>query len=233
VSSRPIPLSQVSFSKQNQSSTKFIHFLWTRYPDQDFLIRPQVTFTPLELPVYTMSPIPSNEELKQRTQAWLSAVSPDRSDSNTFDRAILDTLNLTSVTYDASSKTTKSIFSFTMTPFLANRMGSLHGGAAATIFDIVTSSTVLPAAIVFDAERGISSDSDDSSPWLISHVSRTLNVTYLRPAPIGTELEVESEVISLGKQLAMIRGTIRRRADGVPCSMCEHGKVVFKMGARL
>ncbi len=61
--------------------------------------------------------------------------------------------------------------------------------------------------------------------FLNGGVSRVLTVNYLRPAPEGTELELETEVISAGKNLAMLRGVLRRASDGAAISTCEHNKV--------
>ena len=61
--------------------------------------------------------------------------------------------------------------------------------------------------------------------WINGGVSRVLTVNYLRPAPEGTELEMETEVTAAGKQLAMLRGVIRRADTGAPVSTCEHNKV--------
>ena len=60
--------------------------------------------------------------------------------------------------------------------------------------------------------------------WDMGHVSRTINCTYLRPAPEGTTLLVESEVVHLGKNLAQLKGVMRRKEDGTVCYTCEHGK---------
>jgi acyl-coenzyme A thioesterase PaaI-like protein len=56
-------------------------------------------------------------------------------------------------------------------------------------------------------------------------VSRVLSVSYLRPAAEGTLLELETEVVSAGKNLAMLRGVLRRASDGAAISTCEHNKV--------
>jgi acyl-coenzyme A thioesterase PaaI-like protein len=56
-------------------------------------------------------------------------------------------------------------------------------------------------------------------------VSRTLNTTYLRPAPLGTEVRIECEIVQLGQRLCTLRGTMRRASDGAVLATCEHGKV--------
>jgi acyl-coenzyme A thioesterase 13 len=87
-------------------------------------------------------------------------------------------------------------------------MGNLHGGAAALIFDICTTCALVPIA-----RDGF---------WVFVGVTRNLNVTYLRPAPMGARVEVHCEVVHAGKRLATIRGEIRR--EGKVLSICEHLK---------
>jgi acyl-coenzyme A thioesterase 13 len=36
---------------------------------------------------------------------------------------------------------------------------------------------------------------------------------------------VESEVVSAGKRMCVIKGTLRRASDGEVLAVCEHGKV--------
>lgn len=60
------------------------------------------------------------------------------------------------------------------------------------------------------------------------HVSRTLNCTYLRPAPVGTKVFIESHVVHLGKRLAQTAGVMRLGSvDGKVCYTCEHGKAAI------
>ena len=61
--------------------------------------------------------------------------------------------------------------------------------------------------------------------WSYLGVSRTLNVTYLRPAPEGSTVLVECEIVGVGKRLCTVRGTMRRVEDGTVLMVCEHGKV--------
>lgn len=61
--------------------------------------------------------------------------------------------------------------------------------------------------------------------WDVGHVSRTLNCTYLRPAPVGTKVFVENYVVHMGKRLAQTTGVMRIGSpDGKVCYTCEHGK---------
>ncbi|EGS21187.1 uncharacterized protein CTHT_0030310 [Thermochaetoides thermophila DSM 1495] len=102
-------------------------------------------------------------------------------------------------------------FKFTVHPTHCNRLRNLHGGCAATLFDFCTS---IPLALV--ARPGF---------WSYLGVSRTLNVTYLRPAPEGSTVLVECEIVGVGKRLCTVRGTMRRVEDGTVLMVCEHGKV--------
>ncbi|KAI9756781.1 MAG: hypothetical protein M4579_003698 [Chaenotheca gracillima] len=102
-------------------------------------------------------------------------------------------------------------FALTVTPELANRGGNMHGGAIATIFDIITS-----FALATVAKPGI---------FQLSGVSRTLYVTYLAAAPVGEKVEVVGEVVSFGKRLCSLRGVMRKKSDGTVIATADHGKV--------
>ncbi|KFY77019.1 hypothetical protein V501_08493 [Pseudogymnoascus sp. VKM F-4519 (FW-2642)] len=103
------------------------------------------------------------------------------------------------------------VFEYTCQASHANRLGNLHGGCAATIFDIATTAALVPV----------------SKPdfWKFVGVSRTLNVTYLRPVPVGETVIIECDVIAIGKRLSTITGTMKRKSDGALTCICEHGKV--------
>lgn len=123
--------------------------------------------------------------------------------------------------YVGTTKTTTGTqvvtFSFPVKKFYTNIMGSLHGGAQATIFDALTS---LALQAVADSTKG---------QWLEGGgVSRTLNVTYLRPAQIGERVLVECEVVQAGKRLCFLRGVMKREKDGAIISTCEHNKSIVE-----
>jgi len=113
-----------------------------------------------------------------------------------------------------SSPYHRLVFSFSVQPQHCNRLGSLHGGAAASLFDLCTT---MPLVLV--SRPGF---------WRFLGVSRTLNVTYLRPAVAGMTVEIECELVQIGKRACTVRGTMRS-GDGVGqgqiMALCEHGKM--------
>lgn len=106
--------------------------------------------------------------------------------------------------------TSIATFRFRVERFYCNGAGNLHGGAQALIFDHLTS-----LAVQATGEVG---------GWIVPGVSRSLNCTYLRPAPEGCVVLCECEVMSTGKRLALMRGIMKREDNGAIISTCEHDK---------
>ncbi|CAZ80910.1 unnamed protein product [Tuber melanosporum] len=113
----------------------------------------------------------------------------------------------------ASEPAGTSTFEYTVAASHTNLMGNLHGGCAALIFDVCTTTALLPVA-----REGF---------WDYLGVSRNLNISYLRPAPVGTVLVIHSEVVQAGRTLATIKGIISRKDDGRICYTAEHLKFNF------
>lgn len=57
-----------------------------------------------------------------------------------------------------------------------------------------------------------------------SGVTRNLNITYIRPALVGSKITITSEIVHAGRQLATMKGTITSE-DGKVLSVAEHLKV--------
>ncbi|KAJ5731929.1 Thioesterase superfamily [Penicillium malachiteum] len=104
----------------------------------------------------------------------------------------------------------KVSFTFTVTRPLCNTLGSLHGGCAATLVDIL-STTIL---------MGVSRP----GRFGFGGVSRNLRLTYLRPVPLGSEARVMCEVMHVGKRLALLRAEIQKADTGDICVVAEHEK---------
>ncbi|KAK3066247.1 hypothetical protein LTR53_017487 [Teratosphaeriaceae sp. CCFEE 6253] len=109
-----------------------------------------------------------------------------------------------------SDRRAVATFRFRVDRFYCNGSGNLHGGAQSAMFDMCTS-IALQAIGTPDF-------------WMNGGVTRSLNVTCLRPAPEGEVLLLEAEVVQMGKTLALLHGTLRRERDGVLVSTCEHNK---------
>ena len=99
------------------------------------------------------------------------------------DAAILRRLKVPSASYKPPCAT----FRINVTPDLCNKSGNLHGGATATIFDLCTTFPIFLAR-----QEGF---------WETPGVSRTLDVVYLVAVKAGEEIEVEAEVVGIGKRL--------------------------------
>ncbi|KAK4165249.1 putative thioesterase superfamily member [Cladorrhinum sp. PSN259] len=145
-------------------------------------------------------------ELMSQAHEWASGPNKDQEWTNT----LLPSLQLASTSLK-DPKHPSCTFTFQIHPQHTNRLGNLHGGAIATLFDFCTS-----CALSLVSKPGF---------WHYLGVSRTLNTTYLRPAVGGTTVKIECEIIQIGKRICTLRGTMRRIEDDVVLAVCEHGKV--------
>ncbi|KAL2153067.1 hypothetical protein VTH82DRAFT_4222 [Thermothelomyces myriococcoides] len=132
-----------------------------------------------------------------------------REDYHEWTKSLFPHLVLQSVKPDGPHPS--ATFKFTVQPQHCNRLNNIHGGCTASLFDFCTSVIL---AIV--ARPGY---------WSYLGVSRSLNTTYLRPAPAGSEVLIECEIVQIGQRLCSLRGTMRRADDGALVATCEHGKV--------
>lgn len=103
---------------------------------------------------------------------------------------VIRALTLVSATVEPTPRSTSR---FTVLPAFTNAKGTLHGGAAAMIFDMCTSSTM---ALV--QGKGMEGWGNGGA------VSRSLNVVYLEGVKEGEEVLIESEVVKAGKRLGEI-----------------------------
>ncbi|KAG9234575.1 thioesterase family protein-like protein [Amylocarpus encephaloides] len=126
---------------------------------------------------------------------------------NGFDLHTMNNLRL----LDASEKGT-STYEFLIDEQYTNLNGVMHGGAAGVIFDMCTTTALGPLA-----RKGY---------WdFLGGVTRTLGLSYLRAVPVGTKVRLHSEVIQVGKTMAMIRGKMSSLDGKIVYCTCEHHKV--------
>jgi acyl-coenzyme A thioesterase 13 len=110
-------------------------------------------------------------------------------------------------------------FAFKIDRFYCNGSGNLQGGAQAAMLDICTSLVV--QALAKQPKIGLKPGLDH---WINGGVSRTLTVHYLRPAPEGTDVLMECEIVQAGRSMALLKAVLKRESDGVILSTCEHEK---------
>lgn len=78
-------------------------------------------------------------------------------------------------------------FEFKVVRPLCNRLDNMHGGAISLTYDMCTTMTMAPASKI--------------DFWFFGGVSRTLSITFLRPAKIGMDVIVECELMQIGTRL--------------------------------
>jgi len=124
-----------------------------------------------------------------------------------FDKHIMENLKLV----DATPQGTVD-FEFLIDERYTNINGVMHGGAAGVIFDMCTTSALGPLA-----KPGF---------WdFLGGVTRSLNISYLRAIPVGTTIRLHSEVLQVGRTMAMIRGTMTSQDGKIIFCTAEHHKV--------
>lgn len=97
-----------------------------------------------------------------------------------------------------------------VTENLLNFGKTLHGGAAATLVDVVGSIAIITADR--DGRFGVSTD---------------LNVTWLAPAHLGEWIQVEACVLKSGRTMSYVAVEIRRESDDV---LCVQGRMTKHLG---
>ncbi|BEJ11405.1 hypothetical protein CspHIS471_0108270 [Cutaneotrichosporon sp. HIS471] len=91
----------------------------------------------------------------------------------------------------------KAIYSVLVGEDMCNHMRNLHGGAAATLVDTMTSATL--ALLATESFWGYP---------MISGVTVSLDMTYYNAAPLGTKMKLTCTVEHAGGSLANMRGEL-------------------------
>jgi acyl-coenzyme A thioesterase 13 len=104
------------------------------------------------------------------------------------------------------------VFELTVKPYLCSKMKTLHGGAACTLLDMLTT-----ACLMLTARPGFLD---------MGSVSRTITMTYLRPVQEGQTVRIECRLVSVGARYANMYGEIKS-LDGKIAVSCVHDKAVF------
>jgi acyl-coenzyme A thioesterase 13 len=87
---------------------------------------------------------------------------------------------------------------------------NLHGGAAATLVDVVGTLAIMNA--------------DEHNRF---GVSTDLTVSWFAPVPLGDVAIVDAEVLKVGRSLAFVLVSIRRASDD---TLCVQGRMTKSLG---
>ncbi|KAB5582223.1 HotDog domain-containing protein [Coniochaeta sp. 2T2.1] len=102
-------------------------------------------------------------------------------------------------------------FTLKITPDYCNLNQVMHGGAAGVIFDMMTTCALGPVA--------------RAGYWdFLGGVTRTLNISYLKAVPVGTNVCVHAHVYQVGKTMAYIKGYMTSEDGKIVYCTCEHHK---------
>lgn len=112
------------------------------------------------------------------------------------------------VSHSASLR--QMIYRVVVPPSLCNKDSVLHGGAATTILDNLSSTALFTVA-----RPGF---------WENMGVSRSLYVVFHRAVPVGSSMLITCEVASAGRNMATLRAEMRVEAGGALCVSCVHDK---------
>lgn len=152
--------------------------------------------------------------IADRVRAYLKSVTDPATYSG------FETHPLQQVTYISHSQYEQQIIYETTIPkSLCNKDDKLHGGAATTLLDNLSSTALLTIA-----QPGF---------WDNMGVSRSLQVTFHRAVPAGTKVRIVCTVMSAGKQMACLRAILASSRAGELCVSCVHDKHTISLKTRL
>lgn len=123
--------------------------------------------------------------------------------------------SLTSKRFDRLAKTVellslqegKASFKMKVDESHLNGVGTLHGGMTAFLVDNLTTGTVL------------------TKPPHLPGVSIDMSISYLRAAPVGEEITINTEVVKMGRTLAFTSAELLNK-DGKLIAKASHTKFI-------
>jgi acyl-coenzyme A thioesterase 13 len=145
-----------------------------------------------------------NIPLPRRVEEYLNSIVGDDGYAG-FDKRLLQKVKFTDI--DLAAKQT--LFRLTVEDFMCNKDGNLHGGAATTILDNLSSTSLLTIGT--------------PGFWDNFGVSRSLIVIFHKGIPRGMELQVKCTIVAVGRKMATMRAVLEDH-NGAIYASCVHEK---------
>ncbi|XP_041358976.1 acyl-coenzyme A thioesterase 13-like [Gigantopelta aegis] len=102
----------------------------------------------------------------------------------------------------------KCVCELAVTQELTNVRGMLHGGTTALLVDSISTMALLTKT--------------DNIPG----VSVNMNISYIKSAPLGSEIVVNAQTLHVGRKLAFLTVDITNKVDGSLIAQGTHTKYV-------
>lgn len=150
----------------------------------------------------------SKLSVDERIRLYLASVVADPKYSG-FDTQMLRTVEY----IGAHAETRTTVFEFEVADFMCNKDGVLHGGAASTMFDNISSTSLFTIA--------------QPGYWDRLGVSRSLSIWFHHPIPSGARMRLVNTVVDAGQWMATVR-SIMKSPDGKICASCVHEKYLSR-----
>lgn len=155
-----------------------------------------------------------NLTIPQRMQAYF------RSCTDTDQYEGFETHPLQQVTFVSHSEALQQVvYQLVVPKSLCNKDAQLHGGAATTLLDNLSSTALFTTA--------------RPGHWENMGVSRSLYVVFHRAVPAGTKVQVICSVATAGRSMASLRAEMRTEDQGLLCVSCVHEKFAVRVEAKL
>ncbi|MBN1484138.1 MAG: PaaI family thioesterase [Chloroflexia bacterium] len=108
----------------------------------------------------------------------------------------------------------ETVATYTPRPYHIAIPGYVYGGLIASLIDCHGTGTASAAAYR-------AAGRDMGTEPALRYVTASLNVQYLRPTPLGVELEVRGRVKELGQRKVIVEAEVRAEGE-----LCARGEVV-------
>lgn len=146
----------------------------------------------------------SSTWVQERLKAFLEDIALDDT-YHGFEKQLLSRVDFVSVSVEQQ----ETEFALRVQEFMCNKDGFLHGGAATTLLDNLSST-----ALTFVQRDGF---------WPNFGVTRTITMFFHRPIPCGEHITVRCSLVAAGKKMATVHAAMYDSGQ-TRCVTCLHDK---------